>query len=441
MPSNTIEATTIGVADPGELSATSVTVKIYDELAADHCNEPVKRGVLAADATPAMEWYDALTPKDTASDEACLGAGTANDADQLDPQITAESLAEQLSHLVNSVAVVEELSRHAREAAANDLTRYEAVIAAAQQYGSRLDQAQSIRDQAQHVLEGAFGHAARAAAEPLVAEAERVLAEFTQLVGAWKEQADGFLAVHPDVELLLAEQLAQEQAAREREAQAARLRRHEALIASVDAALEQRVFAEVRRGLAAFEREFPEDSASLLARQRRLDQLIRFEHDEAAREAMQLAADQQALGDLEGAVNTLEHVDVHALSLEVSQDVFGRWSDACSRLAQTTGAQLVRYAPSQGRGFILLVDPSRPDELQVFSALGMGPNYPCGTVITSVIEERERRTPEALARARERARLARTVLERARGFREATPAAATSWGFPSAAESAGPIHH
>src|SRR5207253_7158645 len=202
---------------------------------------------------------------------------------------------------------------------------------------------------------------------------------------------------------LLAEQLAQEQAAREREAQAARLRRHEALIASVDAALEQRVFADVRRGLAAFEREFPEDGASLLARQRRLDQLIRFEHDEAAREAMQLAVDHQGLGDLEGAVNTLEHVDVHSLSLEVSQDVFGRWSDACSRLAQTTGAQLVRYAPSQGRGFILLVDPTRHDELQVFSSLGMGPNYPCGTVITSDIEEHERRTPEALARAQERA--------------------------------------
>ena len=41
MPSNTIEATTIGVADPGELSATAVTVEVYDALAADHCNEPV----------------------------------------------------------------------------------------------------------------------------------------------------------------------------------------------------------------------------------------------------------------------------------------------------------------------------------------------------------------------------------------------------------------
>src|SRR5438552_269633 len=111
------------------------------------------------------------------------------------------------------------------------------------------------------------------------------------------------------------------------------------------------------------------------ARQRRLNQLIRAARDDVAREGMQLAADQQARGELEGAVNTLEAVDVRELSLEVSQDVFGRWCDACSRLAQITGAQLVRYAPSQGRGLILHVDPSEPDELQVFSSLGMGPNY------------------------------------------------------------------
>jgi hypothetical protein len=125
----------------------------------------------------------------------------------------------------------------------------------------------------------------------------------------------------------------------------------------------------------------------------------------------------------------------------VSQDVFGRWSDACSRLAQTTGAQLVRYAPSQGRGLILLVDPSRPEELQVFSSLGMGSNYPSGTVISAVIEEHERRNPETLATARERTRFARAVLDRARSFREATPAITASWGFHASSESTTPIHH
>ena len=108
MISNTIETAATGVADPGELSATSVTVEVYKEFAANQCDEPIVREVLAEDATPAADGYNAITLKDTASNEDCLGADTANDADELDPQIAAQSLAEQLSHLVNSVAIVEE---------------------------------------------------------------------------------------------------------------------------------------------------------------------------------------------------------------------------------------------------------------------------------------------------------------------------------------------
>ena len=356
-------------------------------------------------------------------------------------QDTADALAQQLARLIDSVAVVEELSRSAREAAAGDLSQYEALLQSSDQYRHSLDQASVIRDQAQNVLDQAFGHAARTAAQPLLAEAEGVLAALTHLMGSWQEQADGFLTDHPDVELLLAERRAQEQAARDQEVRAERLRRHEALLASVDSALDERVFVEARRALSAFEREFPEDTSSSLARQRRLDQLIRSEHDDVAREAMLVASEQQAHGDLEGAVNTLEHVDIHALSLEVSQDVFGRWCDACSRLAQTSGAQLVRYAPAQGRGLILFVDPARPDELQVFSSLGMGPDYPYGTLITPVVEAYERGTPELLDNARKRARFARTVLERARGFREATPSASAAWGFQAPVQPAAPVHH
>ena len=81
------------------------------------------------------------------------------------------------------------------------------------------------------------------------------------------------------------------------------------------------------------------------------------------------------------------------LSLDVSEDIFGRWCDACSRLAQTTGAWLVRFAPARGRGLILLKDPSRPQELQVFSSLGMGSDYPNGVMITPFLDEHERRDP------------------------------------------------
>jgi hypothetical protein len=252
----------------------------------------------------AVDDYDFATCDAETDPDHGLPHEPARDAD---PQISAEALATELSRLVDSVAVVEELSRNARESAATDLAQYETVLMSVQEYRRGLEQASAIRDQSRDVLDRAFGYAARAAAEPLLSEAERVLAAFAHLVDAWNEQADGFLGAHPDVDLLLAEQRAQEQQARQREAQTARQRRHEALLAGIDAALGKRIFAEVRRGLAALEREFPEDPASLLARQGQLDRFIRAQHDDVAREAMLLATEQQSTGDLDGAVGTLEH--------------------------------------------------------------------------------------------------------------------------------------
>jgi hypothetical protein len=43
-----------------------------------------------------------------------------------------------------------------------------------------------------------------------------------------------------------------------------------------------------------------------------------------------VASQYQMQDNLEAALNTLEHVNVTGLSLEVSQDVFGRWCDTCS---------------------------------------------------------------------------------------------------------------
>jgi hypothetical protein len=432
MSLNPIDVITTNFAESYEDSATSPTIEPIASVADDSVVAPV-----IPEVTTAVIDSEKVIPRVQAD----IATDTWDDGQTAELQPTPDALAEQLARLIDSVALVEELSRSAREAAAGDPSRYEALLKSSLQYRHGLDQATVIRDQARNVLDQAFGQAARAAAEPLLAEAEGVLAALTHLMRSWHEQADGFLTAHPDVELLLAERHAQEQAARDQEVRAERLRRHEALLASVDAALDERVFVEARRALSVFEREFSDDTSSSLARQPRLDQLIRLEHDDVAHEAMLVASEQQAHGDLEGAVNTLERVDIQALSLEVSQDVFGRWCDACSRLAQTSGAQLVRYAPAQGRGLILFVDPARPDELQVFSCLGMGPDYPYGTIITPVIDDYERATPELLDRARKRARFGRTVLDRARSFREAMPSPSAAWGFQAPVQPTAPIHH
>jgi hypothetical protein len=343
-------------------------------------------------------------------------------AHEPEPEATADTLGRQLEQLVQSVGAVEELSRRARETAAGDLALYEALLASRQQYAERLDQARAIRDQAQAVLERAFGQEARAAARPLLVEAERVLQAFTDLASAWQQRASAFLAEHPDVELLLDERQAEQEQARRREAIAARAHRLAVLVASSDDALGQGLLAEARRLLATLEREFPEETATIDRVRLRLEQRGRAEKDAVARRALAQATEHQARGDLEAAVGVLEQVDVHGLSEDTSQDVFGRWSDTCSRLAQTAGAGLVRFAPAQGRGLILYTDPAYPNGLVVFSSLGMGSGYPQGTVVTDA-----------------------AVLRRARPFREATPLPVTSWASMGSSASppapAAPIRH
>src|SRR5207244_9270201 len=99
------------------------------------------------------------------------------------------ALARQLEQIVESVSVVEELSRRAREVASTDLALYDALQASHQQYSERLGQACAIRDQALEVHQRAFGHEAKSAAEPMVADAERVVQAFTHLSDAWYRRA------------------------------------------------------------------------------------------------------------------------------------------------------------------------------------------------------------------------------------------------------------
>ena len=103
----------------------------------------------------------------------------------------------------------------------DDLARYEALAASVDHYGRGLEQARAICVQVREARDNSFGQAAKAAAEELVAEAEQVLAAFTQLFAAWQAQESSFLATHPDVDLLVAERQALEAEARRQEAIAA----------------------------------------------------------------------------------------------------------------------------------------------------------------------------------------------------------------------------
>jgi hypothetical protein len=350
----------------------------------------------------------------------------------------ADELAVELGRLVQSISAVEELSRQARQAAVSDLAHYESLAASLDQYRAGLDQASQLETQASLALEQAFGQSARSAADSIVIETRRVRNAFGELVQVWQIQAETFLAEHPDVELLVAEQRAMQEDARRLEEINARFQRRDAIVAAFTCALDANVLSEASRALALFEREFPDEHDLLKGSRQLLRVAIREEKDLAAREALELAAIDVARGDLNTALTTLEAVDVEGLSLEVSKDVFGRWCDTCSRLAQESGAHLVRYAPQQGRGLILLQDPARPRELQVFSALGMGGDYPQNATISVVLTADDRRD----GRARRRAAEAERILRGAHDFREAEATQGGFWAtYATSGSAATPVHH
>jgi hypothetical protein len=355
---------------------------------------------------------DALSDADACTDASPPNAIVADSSDisgvestvLADAEPAPDALARQLEQLVQSVGVVEDLSRRAREAAASDLAHYDALLVSRQQYASRLEEASTIRDQARNALGRAFGQEARSAAEQLVDETEQVVQVFGTLANTWQQRASSFIEQHPDIQQLLDERRVHEERARQQEMIAARARQLEVLVAGCENAIGHGLLHDGQRLVEGLEREFPEQRTTIQQLRLALQQKFRAEKDDAARNALALCAEHQARGDHEGAVGALEQVDVQGLSIDVSQDVFGRWSDACSCLAQTAAATLLRFAPAQGRGLILYADPTYPNGLIVFSSLGMGPGFPQGIVVTDI-----------------------AVLRRARPFREAAPLPVTSW--------------
>lgn len=398
------------------MSSAATRSKSNRAVISDTAATDVHSDEIDAVAEPEFEGTVVDSPRNPTT---ALARDGASDDQKPDPdtQRTAEDLAGEMNRLVQSVAAIEELSKQARQAAATDYETYASVRQSADQYRAGFAEAAAIRDQVRNALERAFGAAAKSAAEPLLAEATQIQNAFEHLSSAWEQRAARFLDEHPDVQVWLAEQYAREEEARREEAAAARNRRLESLVAAADAAISAHVISEAQRVLGALEREFEEESSLLADVKRRVQHCVRAERDDAARRALARAADDQARGDIEAAVAVLESVDVHGLSREVSEDVFGLWSDACSRFAQSAGASVKRFSPIQGRGLILYEHPSYPNALLVFSSLGMGRDYPHDKVVTDPV-----------------------ILRRAYRFREAAPLPQLSW-FGQSASVVGPAHH
>jgi hypothetical protein len=306
------------------------------------------------------------------------------------------SLTSRLRNLVVAVGHVEEISQRAREVAATDLALYSGIAASQHQFEEGLVEAQRIGQEAQAVYQRAFGREAKAVAEPAVFEAREVQQAFADLADTWKQQAATFLAEHSDVDALLAEQRQQEEDGRRRDAARARAERFQQLVAATDAALRQGQLNDARECLKVLGSEFPAEAERTAPLHERLDHRVRAANDAIARRVLLQASELQGRGDFEAAVKLLEAVEVSDLSRETSEDVFGRWSAACSLLGQTGGLELLRYSPAQGRGVIVHRDPSVRYGMLVFSSLGMGPDYFEGRVVSAA----DRDGAAIMARAR-----------------------------------------
>jgi hypothetical protein len=418
--------------------------ELVDELAADHPTEPAGTGVDDLGATVGeakdLTGCDALAgPPAPVQDPASCGfdvevaapdVQTANlqvepiattmgdderliqNVDQAESADTAQdvpgatlpdptSISARLRNLVLEVGKVEELSRRAREVAASDMSLYDGIAASQRQFEAGLAEARRIGQEAEAVFERAFGREARSIAEPAVAEAREVEQAFDELANAWRRQGETFLAEHPDVETLLAEQRQRADDSRRRELARAKAQRFQELVTTTDAALRQGLLDDARDCLGMLGREFPAESSRFAPLQDRLQQKLRGANDAAARNVLLQASELQGRGEFDGAVRLLEAIDVSALSRETSEDVFGRWSAACSLLGQTGDLELLRSSSSQGRGLILHRDPSIPYGLVEFSALGMGTAHFQGRVVSAA-------DPEGAA-----------IISRARPFRAA----------------------
>ena len=121
MSSQITETSTIVASHYDAVSATAEPLEFSDDTIA-----------LATTALPYGILNDAQAGN---TDTGAAHAAT----DQSNMDDGPDALAAKLAHLVDSVTQVEDLSRRAREAAVDDLARYEALAASADQYGRGLE--------------------------------------------------------------------------------------------------------------------------------------------------------------------------------------------------------------------------------------------------------------------------------------------------------------
>lgn len=292
--------------------------------------------------------------------------------DDYDMAVSAmPDLAALLEKLGSAGAVLASLVRSdqaARAAAADLLTRYEALMDAQGEAEAALAQAREVRAQAETLANGGFSDDSRASAAEVLAVAAEAAAAAERLVATRRAEAEA-LAAEPALARLLDERRQERQRNEAAAAAAACARRLRERLASVERVLATGRLEEARALLGTLAKEHP-DSAEIASLQSIIARRAEAVKSSLAEEALRLArrAYRQAPAE---AIAHLEALDLAGLPEHLRRQVTGLWTAACARLCRELGAEepRLRYLPQPGVGVVVAREATGQPYL-VVSALG-----------------------------------------------------------------------
>ena len=298
---------------------------------------------------------------------------------QTESTIDLADLLAELEAASATLAAVARQDEETRALAVRDLERYDTLAVTVHQAELAHERASELHRRAERLATDAFATEARTAAERVVLLASRSEAVAARVAGERRAELEQ-LAAHLDLERLLAERQRQEEVERTRAAEAERARRLSGALAEASAALEAGRIEEAK-ALAGYVSNEDPDNAEAASLTTIIAQRELAVKTIAADEAL-WAVRRELRRDPAEAVARLEAVDIDGLPTPLATQVFGEWARAGSRLCRERGiAEPLRYAPDPGRGAIVARDGGR-GEYVVVSALGMGPAWKVGSVVS-----------------------------------------------------------
>jgi len=291
------------------------------------------------------------------------------------------SLIAQLASISSSLDTTARQDAHARDRAAFDLARYEALLADQQEAERALAEARRLRAAAEQLAANAFTDEARAHAAQQAAIARALELSGTQVL-ADRSRALEELAARPHLTRALADRrhLAEQQAEAARRAEAERNERLASGLAAVKQALTADDLDRAQKLLEPLTREFA-DNADVKSLADRTRWRVRHGLVAPAEEALHDVVRRPYRDDPETVVARLAALHIHDLPEDLGRRIFGLWSNACYSVVQQRGwHNPERYAPLTSRGMVYArPTPDGPDT--VVSSLGM-PEWRPADVVT-----------------------------------------------------------